>query len=458
VAVRESDPVTRSIRQQSNPFLVASFPLLVLFLFFIFSAVMESMPFFARMRPQLILGALGLLAVLGSGRFAKVLVTPIGKCFAIFTVWFLACIPFGAWPGGSFTVLSDIWYKSALIYFMTAGLLTTLPQANRVFRTIAYAVGVLSLLALLKNGRDPTGRLMLPFTRYANANELAWTLLVGLVFVGFLYLQGTRFHKVIAALLVPPILLAMSRTGSRGAMLGTGVLIVVMLVQARRATRIKLLVAVPILLAAVVVVVPESVLLRYTTLFGTYNTYDYSQTERQRVATIGSTEARKQLLIDSLIITMRHPLMGVGPGNFMVAQNELAEVRGERAQWAVTHNAYTQISSEMGVPGLIIFFVLLYNVFKVLNSVIRTRYPGSNWQDLRQLALTLRTAFIVFLPVAFFGSFAYNSEVPILAGLTTALGFLAQNQRAIDRAANARIVAAEPQLETGVEPVPVGQY
>jgi O-antigen ligase len=142
----------------------------------------------------------------------------------------------------------------------------------------------------------------------------------------------------------------------------------------------------------------------------------------------------------------------------MVAQNELAEVRGERAQWAVTHNAYTQISSEMGVPGLIIFFVLLYNVFKVLNSVIRTRYPGSNWQNLRQLALTLRTAFIVFLPVAFFGSFAYYAEVPILAGLTTALGFMAQNQRANDRAANARIVAAGPQLETGVEPVPVGQY
>jgi hypothetical protein len=41
-----------------------------------------------------------------------------------------------------------------------------------------------------------------------------------------------------------------------------------------------------------------------------------------------------------------------------------------------------------------------------------------------------------------------GTDVPILAGITTALGFMAEKQRAIDRAL----------LEPGFEPVPVGQY
>jgi O-antigen ligase len=453
--------VTASIERQPNQLLKASFPLLLLFLFFIFSGVMEIVPVLPKLRPQLILAVLGLLAVLGTGQFMKVVRTPIGLCVAVFTLWFIACIPFGAWPGGSFGVFTDVWYKSALIYVLTAGLVTTLPQANRLYRTIAYAVGILGIMALLKNDHSADGRLILDNTRYANSNGLAYALLVGLTFVGFLFLRGTRFQKIIAAIMVPPMLLAMSRSGSRTIFLGVGVLVVVMLVQAKRSTRIRLLVAVPIVFLAVLILLPKDLRMRYTTFFGSYDYYKSftDPSEHLRAEAIESSEARKTLLIDSLIITMRHPLLGVGPGNFTVEQNELAKSRGEaKGSWHVTHNTYTELSSEMGVPGLVIFLALLLNVFRVLNSILRTRYPGENWQNLRQLARSLRAAFIVVVPVIFFGSFGYSSEVPILAGLTTALGFMAQKQRAIDRAARVKVIPAEPLLDSGLEPVPVGQY
>ena len=45
---------------------------------------------------------------------------------------------------------------------------------------------------------------------------------------------------------------------------------------------------------------------------------------------------------------------------------------------------------------------MLYYVFKTLNSIIRTKTRGPAWDDLRALALRLRTAFISFLPIAFF--------------------------------------------------------
>ena len=101
---------------------------------------------------------------------------------------------------------------------MTAGLVTTLPQANRLYHTIAYAVGHPECDNAAEELPDSAeGRLALNNTRYQNSNDLAWTLLVGLTFVGFLYLRGTRFQKVIAVLWFHPCYwLCLGRDPERG--------------------------------------------------------------------------------------------------------------------------------------------------------------------------------------------------------------------------------------------------
>ena len=445
--------------RQPNPLLQGAFPLLALFLFAIYSAFMEVLPFIGKLRPQLVLAVLGLLVVFGSGQFFKILSNRIGMCLVAFTAWFIACVPFGAWPGGSFHVFMEQWYKALLIYFMAAGLLTTLPQADRLFRIIAYATGLLGVLTFLKNDRSSDGRLILDNTRYANSNDLAWTLLVGLTFVGFMFLRGGRVQKAIALLMVPPILLTISRTGSRAGAMGAVLLFFLIVFQSKPSVRIKLLAASPVILLVILMLMPARMRLRYTTFFGEQDVYDVSAEGKLRLGTIGSTEARKQLLYDSLNITAHHPFLGVGPGNFPTAQNDLAQARGDRSMWHLTHNTYTQLSSEMGIPGLAIYLVMLYYVFNTLNSIIRTKTVSPAWNDLRALALSLRTAFILFVPIAFFDALGYNADIPILAGLTTAVGFMAQKQRAIDRAAEtqARVEALTP-ADSVLEPAVVGLY
>jgi O-antigen ligase len=256
-----------------------------------------------------------------------------------------------------------------------------------------------------------------------------------------------------------PMLLTISRTGSRAGAMGAVLLFFLLVFQSKRTTRIKVLAASPVIFIVVLFLMPRGMRLRYTTYFGSYDTYNLSMEEKIRIGTIESTNARKQLLIDSLNITAHHPFLGVGPGNFEVVQDELAQARGDRSLWHVTHNTYTQLSSEMGLPGLAIYIAFLYYLFKTLNSIIRTRTRSRSWEDLRSLALCLRTAFILFLPIAFFDSLAYNADVPILAGLTTAVGFMAQKQRAIDRrvAADAAVHTMKPE-DSMLEPVPVGTY
>jgi O-antigen ligase len=446
--------VTQSIRQQPDPLLRASFSFLLIILFCVFSAALEMLPVIRNLRIILILATLGLLAIFATGQFVKVLSVPIGQAVVAFTVWFIACIPFGSWPGGSFTVFTDRWFKAALMFLLTAGLLTTLPQARRLFLAIAYAIGLMSIITLVLNGRQ-AGRLMLDNTRYANANDLAWTLLVGLTFLGYLYIRGSRWQKAAAVILSLPMLLALSRTGSREGSLGVIMLGVVVFIRASKGTRIKMVAGLPIILVLLLAVLPSQLRERYTTWFGDSQMSEFGSS---RFSTLGSTEARMTLLKDSLRLTAMHPLLGVGPGNFPVAQDVLAQARGEKSAWHVTHNTYTEVSSEMGLPGFAIYLVFLYQTYKVLKSIIRTKSPSPEWAELRILALTVQTALFVFLVIALFSSLEFNSDVPILAGLTVALGFMAQKQRAIDRAASAPIVADEPLLEPGFEPVAVGRY
>ena len=76
--------------------------------------------------------------------------------------------------------------------------------------------------------------------------------------------------------------------------------------------------------------------------------------------------------------------------------------------------------AETGLPGLAIYVGL---ILAILNA---TRMPAWAKMDpefslLRNTALTLRLSLIAFCGGAMFGSFAYNMELPLLAGLAETL-------------------------------------
>ena len=412
--------------QPANPALTFAFGIFVLIMMLLFSGVLELASFLAPVHPIFLLSGFALFGALVSGQFLRVIKSPIGRAISLFTIWFLICIPFSIWRGGSFHVLLEQWYKSFFFFVMTASVVTSVAQSRRVFNTIGYSVGMLAILALAMRGYDREGRLGLFNTRYENANDLAWTLLLGLTFLSFIYSRGTRIQKIVVVILCAPILLALVKTGSREGLIGAGMLVAFSYFQASRALRVKLATRVPILLILLLAVTPPDIRSRYITFFATGA--GATSVEKSAAA---STETRLALLKDSIRITILHPVFGVGPGNFPVAQSELALARGEtRGFWRVTHNTYTQISSEMGFPGLAIYLVFIYQCFKALTSVVRTSYPGKDWQDLRSLARSLRASLVILMTVALFDAYAFDINIPVVAGLAYGLGYAAQRKRA----------------------------
>lgn len=410
-----------------NPSLRGAFPILVLFLFSVFTGVLELTGLFRSIHLLLLLGAIGLTIIFATGRFSQVVLTPIGKILTVFTVWFILCIPAAIWRGGSFGVFMDVWSKSYLAFILTAGLILTLVQMRKIFHTIAYAVGFLACITLALHQYDITGRLGLAGTRYGNANELGFTLVLGVIFLSFMYMQSVGFRKWLAVLLMFPVLVAMAKTGSRGTMLGAGVLFVYVFFHSSAVNKARVLLAIPIVLLIVAFTVPSGLRARYTTFFAPKTDARLSGNAEEAA---GSSEARLELLKDSITTTIRHPLFGVGPGNFMVEQEHLALARGEQyGLWRVTHNSYTELSSETGIPGLVIYLMFLYQCWRVLKLVLRRKHLS---KEVKLMAHVLQASLLVMLTVAATDSAAYDTNLPILAGMITALSFIARDRAKID--------------------------
>src|ERR1019366_3385951 len=170
-----------------------------------------------------------------------------------------------------FQVFVETWSRSFLAYILTAGLISTVAQSRKAFHTIAYSVGFLGSLALVLHYYDKTGRLCLPGGRYGNANDFGFSLLVGLSFLAFMFLQGRGVRKAAAVVLTGPVLIALAKTGSRGCMLGAGMLVLYAFFRASKAVRAKLAIAVPILFVLFLLVVPSRLRDRYITLFSSRN-------------------------------------------------------------------------------------------------------------------------------------------------------------------------------------------
>jgi O-antigen ligase len=143
-----------------------------------------------------------------------------------------------------------------------------------------------------------------------------------------------------------------------------------------------------ICLMATVAVAPGNYIARLETLLGKFQEGDYDR---------GSAEARYELLIQSLKVTATHPVFGVGPGNFP----------SYTGLWRVTHNTYTQFSSECGIPVLLLFLLLMRRVF--LNLRYLRRVPRSpDTEELHLYTSALMASFGAYLLGAFFSSTGYE--------------------------------------------------
>jgi O-antigen ligase len=172
-------------------------------------------------------------------------------------------------------------------------------------------------------------------------------------------------------------------------------------------------------------VLPNYVLARYLTVFSAtqaVSTEDFTEEEARQLygADVGSTQARLALLFDSIELTLEHPLFGVGMAQFPEQNWEHKKLQGKPGanfSAVVTHNVYTQFSSEIGIPALILFVVLLIQCFRTIGKIIKMAQD----QDLVISAQALRLSLVVLAASGFFLAVAYSQMFYIMGGITARL-------------------------------------
>jgi putative inorganic carbon (HCO3(-)) transporter len=112
---------------------------------------------------------------------------------------------------------------------------------------------------------------------------------------------------------------------------------------------------------------------------------------------VGSSDQRQELLIRSLWVTARNP-WGIGIGNFPIVG-----VRNLQS-----HNAFTQVSAELGILGLIAYLVFMISPFRKLSAIERSLFDSDDHDWFYYLAIGLQASIIGYMVSSFFASVAYN--------------------------------------------------
>ena len=336
------------------------------------------------------------------------------------------------WKSGSVVVFRDNWLTYSFAAFLgTAGLIGSYAQARKALNTLAWGLFVFVIIANIF-GETSTGRLFLEQGKFSNPNEMAQAVLIGLpLWVTKMGSWNGLFRKVFAGGVTLLMLLTAFRTGSRGAMIAFVAMIALMFLRASIIGKTRMVIGGVVLLAFVVTVMPGKLVSRYKSIAN--DTDDYEMDAGMRESAQTSTQSRKALLRTSIKFTLRHPLFGVGPGMFAVADNAEAVNNGLRkGQWLGTHNSYTQVSSEIGIPAFIFYLAAVWYALKLPHTLYRKTRGDPRTAEISSLALGIHYAMVVFAITILFEHIAYTQMLPVIGGLSAALVRVAEKE--IERA------------------------
>jgi O-antigen ligase len=120
---------------------------------------------------------------------------------------------------------------------------------------------------------------------------------------------------------------------------------------------------------------------------------------RQRLATTGDESSQSRLgeLKRSIFLAARHPVFGVGMDNFVLYSNT------EHA----THNSYTQVASEIGLPAAIVYVLFLIAAFRRVRRIPHPKEVSARERWLPHLAIGVQSSLIGFMVTSFFASVAF---------------------------------------------------
>lgn len=422
---RTAPPGTGPPQPPPNAFGRVGYGALVLYLFLYLSRLLDvTLP---GLKITMALNLIFLGGAVLSGGILGVARSRVVLLLGAFYAWMAVSFPFSVWKGGSVPAMIQLARALVLMVAIIA-LVRSGRDCLRMMYTIGLAGTTAGLVSVFVGEESKTERLTLTTGSFSDPNFYCAVLYVGLPFL-WLGARNARSPqwKALYMAATLPVLAAGVATGSRTGFVALCAMAAVLFLRLPAARKLRLIIGAGLMLAAASAVFSDYILQRYTNLFGTAAKTPGRLTleEAKYLETsAASLQSRRHLLERSLVLTLQHPLFGVGPGMFPVAEDQYAKQMGERrGGWHDTHNTYTQVSSEAGLPAALFFCAALLTALRILWRVRKALAAGGpeEQERLRHAAIYLEVAFAGALTAALFLSIAYTGLLYVVMGLIVAL-------------------------------------
>lgn len=349
-----------------------------------------------------------------SRRLAPVLGERITPCVLALAAWMACSVPFALWPGGALHEWTGEFLKACIMFVILAGAVRGVRDVERLALAYFIGVAVYSAVVLSRFQLTSTDWRLASLYDY-DANEFATLIAMCLPLAVYFAFRPGPFWRRAAALGGGAVLaIAFIWAGSRGgflALLAVGAYLLLRY----RGMRIGLRIGATALVALVFAATASN------SFWEKMNTILSPGTDYNVTAESGRVQVWKR----GIGYMLSHPVLGVGAGNFPVAEGTISpllrEVEGDRGlKWSVAHNSYLQVGAELGVPGLVIFLLMLARAFRSLGQVAGRAPPGTA-PAAGPLAQALTAALIGYVVGAFFLSLAYRDLLYVLLALAAGL-------------------------------------
>ncbi len=381
-----------------------SFALLFLFTIILYGRPAEFYPSVWTNSLALIVGVVTLLC------FAIAQITLEGNLTArppevtlVFLFMFTAIlsIPLAIDPGIAWAEFSGTFIRGVLIFIVIINVVRTEARLKAIlFLAIATAI-VLSVQAIndyrlglmTVEGYRAAGR---GKGIFGNTNDMALYLVTMLPISVAFFFQTRKglwktFHAACCTMMIFGILLSYSR----GAFLGVMVVFVFFAIKLGRRSRFEIAVLLIAAAGAMLLLAPSGYGDRLLSIF------------MPELDPNGSADSRRGELFRSLYVALRHPLLGIGMGNYQPNMSY---------KGLVTHNSYTQVGSEMGLTALALYTMYIVSPLRKLARVARETVGVREDSHFYYLALGLQASLLVYLVSSFFLSVAYAWNIYYLVG------------------------------------------
>ena len=231
---------------------------------------------------------------------------------------------------------------------------------------------------------------------FGNTNDMALHLVTMLpISVAFFFGSRNLLKKIIHAACAAVMIFGVVLSYSRGAFLGVLVVFAFFAVKIGRRSKFEIAVLLIAAAAAMIVFAPSGYGDRLLSIF--IPGLDIN----------GSADSRRGELFRSIYVALRHPLLGIGMGNYQANMSY---------KGLVTHNSYTQVASEMGMLALVLYTTYIVTPLRKLGVIARETFAAREHSQFYYLALGLQASLLVFMVSSFFLSVAYGWNVYYLVG------------------------------------------